>query len=597
MKTALEIPEGEKGVRQEKVKEEKVGRRWWTSWSRKIVTMLVILIAAAILSCTLVYSTGAEIKDDYLSDADNALIGLIGQFNISQNAESGNSFENPAESENAEKLPIPQQQVGPEARNYVAYIPVPINDDEEDEEYDDEYYDDDEEYYDDDEYYEDEEDEPPKKKKPSKRRKSNRRQDSNRRRGGNRRPYYDEDENDEDEERVPFLVPLMMVPENQVGVQKEFSFSQGPQTPPQKDGIFSNVLNQNRLGNINRPPPGLPPRPNNRQNNFNNNFPPNRRFGNQNRFGGPPARPVHDVPGPPYKGPPPRNPRLPMDDTVIHPSVNRFRFRRPPRNFRPPFNQQRRPPMMQTFPQPPPSTTTTTTPAPTTTTTEATTTKIRPQVIIMQPGAGGYRPYQPYGYGGQYPQYPPPSYYPPPAYQQPAYPPPTPTTTTTTSTTTTTVTTTTTKKPKRRRKKKTKLSQNRLNSLSQGGLTIMNNKLVPLKNVPNMIANNNNMQTMLAQPSHNNQMFNNNNNNMFSNRMGMISPPSGRRMQPKGIVRGRRRFPGPPTRGMRNMRRPEKMRGQRNNFRRYVEYPRVPAREPGNRRFDMPNIYSQVIFS
>ena len=48
---------------------------------------------------------------------------------------------------------------------------------------------------------------------------------------------------------------------------------------------------------------------------------------------------------------------------------------------------------------------------------------------------------------------------------------------------------------------------------------------------------------------------------------------------------------------MRNMRgqRPEKMRGQRNNFRRYIEYPRVPAREPGNRRFDMPNIYSQVI--
>ena len=41
--------------------------------------------------------------------------------------------------------------------------------------------------------------------------------------------------------------------------------------------------------------------------------------------------------------------------------------------------------------------------------------------------------------------------------------------------------------------------------------------------------------------------------------------------------------------------RPENMRGQRNNFRRYIEYPRVPAREPGNRRFDMPNIYSQVI--
>ena len=127
----------------------------------------------------------------------------------------------------------------------------------------------------------------------------------------------------------------------------------------------------------------------------------------------------------------------------------------------------------------------------------------------------------------------------------------------------------------------------------------MNNKLVPLNSVPTMIANNNNMQTMLAQPSHNNQMFsNNNNNNVFSNRMGVMSQPSGRRMQPKGIVRGRRRFPGE-GRGMRNMRgqRPEKMRGQRNNFRRYVEYhPRVPAREPGNRRFDMPNIYSQVTF-
>ena len=130
----------------------------------------------------------------------------------------------------------------------------------------------------------------------------------------------------------------------------------------------------------------------------------------------------------------------------------------------------------------------------------------------------------------------------------------------------------------------------------------MNNKLVPLNSVPTMIANNNNRQTMLAQPSHNNQMFNNNNNNnnVFSNRMGVMSQPSGRRMQPKGIVRGRRRFPGPsPTRGrgMRNMRgqRPETMRGQRNNFRRYIEYPRVPAREPGNRRFDMPNIYSQVI--
>ena len=39
---------------------------------------------------------------------------------------------------------------GVEGRNYVAYIPVPINDDEEgsDSQTDEEYYDDDDEYYD-----------------------------------------------------------------------------------------------------------------------------------------------------------------------------------------------------------------------------------------------------------------------------------------------------------------------------------------------------------------------------------------------------------------------------------------------------------------
>ena len=50
----------------------------------------------------------------------------------------------------------------PEPRNYVAYIPVPINNDDDDEEdYDedygeDEYYEDDDEEYDDEYYYEDE---------------------------------------------------------------------------------------------------------------------------------------------------------------------------------------------------------------------------------------------------------------------------------------------------------------------------------------------------------------------------------------------------------------------------------------------------------
>ena len=49
----------------------------------------------------------------------------------------------------------------PEARNYVAYIPVPINNDDDEEDYEedeyeeDEYYD--EEEYDDEYYYEDDE--------------------------------------------------------------------------------------------------------------------------------------------------------------------------------------------------------------------------------------------------------------------------------------------------------------------------------------------------------------------------------------------------------------------------------------------------------
>ena len=50
----------------------------------------------------------------------------------------------------------------PQARNYVAYIPVPINnDDDEEEDYDEEYedeeyYDEDDEEYDEEYYYEDE---------------------------------------------------------------------------------------------------------------------------------------------------------------------------------------------------------------------------------------------------------------------------------------------------------------------------------------------------------------------------------------------------------------------------------------------------------
>ena len=74
----------------------------------------------------------------------------------------------------SELLPTPlkyhqgDSMPSPEGRNYVAYIPVPINNEDEDDEdeyddeyEDDEYYDDDEdeEYEDDDEYYEDDEEE------------------------------------------------------------------------------------------------------------------------------------------------------------------------------------------------------------------------------------------------------------------------------------------------------------------------------------------------------------------------------------------------------------------------------------------------------
>ena len=82
-----------------------------------------------------------------------------------------------------ETLPQAVPQVGPQPRNYVAYIPVPISDDEdeyEEEEYEDEYeeddYEEDEDYY----YYDDEEEEenrppPTRKRRPPRQRKPNRR--------------------------------------------------------------------------------------------------------------------------------------------------------------------------------------------------------------------------------------------------------------------------------------------------------------------------------------------------------------------------------------------------------------------------------------
>ena len=126
---------------------------------------------------------------------------------------------------------LPQIGAAPQPRNYVAYIPVPISDDEDDEyEDDEEYYEDDEEYYEDDEeyYYEDEEEEearPPKRRRPPKNRNKSKRQPA-----GNNRRVQNSRLDDNGQEKVPFLVPLMMVPESEIGIDKKFSFA-GQQQP------------------------------------------------------------------------------------------------------------------------------------------------------------------------------------------------------------------------------------------------------------------------------------------------------------------------------------------------------------------------------
>ena len=483
-----------------------------------------------------------------------------------------------------EELPKPISQTGPEARNYVAYIPVPINDDEEEDEYydeteyyDDEEYDDEDEYYEDDEYYDDP---PPKKKKTKKKKPSRPRKTSSRRPSSTRRRYQSDDE--EDKERVPFLVPLMMVPENQVGVEKEFSFSEKPNNKnplgvPDKESIFSNFLNTNNVNDRQQKPTG------------GKYVPPNRRFNNYNkpRFQGPPPRAVHDVPGPPYRGPPPRNPNLPMDDTIIHPSIHRPRFRRPPRNFRQRFNIPKQPLYTTVRTTPTPTTTTTTT------TTTETTTKARPSIIVVQqPGYNQYRP-NPYGYNPYHPPYgyQQPGYQQPYPIQQPAYPlpypqPPTTTSTAPTTTTTTTTTTATTTKRSRRRKKNKKkkkplpsysssLSKDQLQSLSKSQLTIVDNQLVPLSRKQEQ--------------------------SVFSSRLGLPAPGyQARRFKPQYAVRGRRRFPVkmppsaspgryPPKNLLSSQNHPRSQQGNKlDQHRRRYDTPR-----PADRRFDMPNIFTQ----
>ena len=203
----------------------------------------------------------------------------------------------PSGQESLESLPSPQQLVA-EPRNYVAYIPVPINDEDGDE--DDEYeyyedeYDDEEEYDEDDEYYyeEDEDVKPTRVNRRKESKKQIRRPSNNRRRYGDRRRGEGGGK-----ERVPFLVPLMMVPENQVGVQKEFTFSRDEEgedpTNAVTEELFEDVVNR-RVYN---------------QNIGNSN---NRRNFRTGPRRAPAGRPVHNVPGPPYRGPPPRNPSLPL---------------------------------------------------------------------------------------------------------------------------------------------------------------------------------------------------------------------------------------------------------------------------------------------
>jgi hypothetical protein len=154
---------------------------------------------------------------------------------------------------NTETLPVPQPQTGPQLRNYVAYIPVPINDEEEEDEdeeyYEDEYEDEDEEYYEDDEYeYEEEEEiKPKRRRKPTRRPSPTRRRPTRRRYSANTK----DGTNENDSERIPFLVPLMMVPESEIGIDKQFSFSGDQLSPPNNQRGNNGFNGQNNNNNNN----------------------------------------------------------------------------------------------------------------------------------------------------------------------------------------------------------------------------------------------------------------------------------------------------------------------------------------------------------
>lgn len=229
-----------------------------------------------------------------------------------------------------ENLPVALPQSGAQPRNYVAYIPVPISGDEgeEEEEKDDEYYYDEEEE-DEDEYYEnDYEEEEKKKKKPPKRKPPPRKRPTRRNRHSNRRK---DEEKENDSERIPFLVPLMMVPESEIGVDKQFSFAGDQLKNSNLDLPANNNINRgpnfnSRPGNLNR----FLNRPLRTRRPFFNNrlrrpFPADKRLGTS--LGDVP--PLHNQPGPPYPGPNPRAPNKPLDTTIIHPSIQHPVYRKP----------------------------------------------------------------------------------------------------------------------------------------------------------------------------------------------------------------------------------------------------------------------------
>ena len=257
----------------------------------------------------------------------------------------------------AEPLPTPEKQLG---SAYVAYIPIPMKNSEEEYHYedeDDEYYDDEEEeeseyeYYEDDdeheeelEYYEDDDSDevikrrhwnkrPPQRtvsesrkyrrkyqrpirKKSSFRRRKTKNKQSKRKKSKKRN-------NNKSKNSVPFLVPLMMVPENDVQDEERFSDSRRFQRVRGYNN--NNYYPRNRRRHHRYIPQNYHPR---------RRFQMNRRRRPPFGYNPPPPFPnLHRMPGPPYPGPAPRAPNKPLDQTRIHPSIHEEVYKLPPKEF------------------------------------------------------------------------------------------------------------------------------------------------------------------------------------------------------------------------------------------------------------------------